>query len=214
MPRKGHEYRKVLLGRCFVFLKMNLLKQLSIISAVGAFIIPRVAFGAWWNPFSWNFFHKKEPVVTEQKKDPLPPLGFVAEKKRVIQKDFDPIEYGAIPVKKPLKIKSDAIKIEQCKTNAEEIKRAVYEETYKSTILSLNEALSAAVIKPNYYIPDTSSVTLIGALETLTYNTNKESEYYRALNDVLDTASTLAKKDAEEKSFTAYSSFYYSCLEE
>jgi hypothetical protein len=41
---------------------MKKVSQLILVIFFISFIIPSLAFASWWNPFTWKFFHKKEPV--------------------------------------------------------------------------------------------------------------------------------------------------------
>lgn len=36
------------------------MKKILILGAVIAFIVPQIALASWWNPFSWNIFHKAD----------------------------------------------------------------------------------------------------------------------------------------------------------
>jgi hypothetical protein len=41
-------------------------KQAFVVLSVGIFIVPQIALAAWWNPFTWNFFHLfNKPAKTE-----------------------------------------------------------------------------------------------------------------------------------------------------
>lgn len=43
----------------------NKIKTVSVILAL-VILIPNIALASWWNPFSWNIFHKKEVITPIQ----------------------------------------------------------------------------------------------------------------------------------------------------
>ena len=47
---------------------MKTYRQMLVILAVGVFIVPQIAFAAWWNPFTWNipFFNKAPKAQVQQ----------------------------------------------------------------------------------------------------------------------------------------------------
>lgn len=46
------------------------MKKYILVLALLVFVAPSVASAAWWNPFSWSIFHKKQPVEQVQTVSP------------------------------------------------------------------------------------------------------------------------------------------------
>jgi hypothetical protein len=43
----------------------NISQKIFLLSVISFLIIPQVTFAAWWNPFTWNFFHKPTEIKIE-----------------------------------------------------------------------------------------------------------------------------------------------------
>ena len=124
--------------------KENPMKKYLAVLFLIVFIAPSIALASWWNPFSWNIFHKKEvstPIQTtnietvktpevkiaEQQKQVTAPTITTIQKNKETKKVVPVVDNSAIvkaQVEAILKEKSDEqAKLDQQKTQAE-IKQA------------------------------------------------------------------------------------------
>lgn len=87
---------------------MNFLKQISIISAIGAFIIPQVAFGAWWNPFAWQW---QQPKPAPASQDIFSTVSNQASEIEKLKQEIEVLKKPAAPAK--AKLKNSPIVIEK-----------------------------------------------------------------------------------------------------
>lgn len=110
-------------------------KKLFAVAVVGVLIIPQVTFAAWWNPFSWVIFSKKEApsvqehsltVTTTTPKKSAPARSLTFEKKATTKTAL-PSDNSA-DIKEQARIKAEAMLKAQAEQNALIVKQQADEQ--------------------------------------------------------------------------------------